>query len=1103
MILKQAIGSFALTSAALLVGTFLFCSNQLYAQKQSTPIPSTLTPKIFNKYWKIESGSAQYQTHFQHDTLEITAPKGLTMWYKEKLKGDVVIEYDACIVEKDAKDRLSDLNCFWMMSDPNNKTIWAKEKWRNGIFNNYYSLQGYYMGYGGNNNSTTRFRRYDGNYNLFETTQKRPEIITEYTDSTHLLKANRWYHIRLEAISGQVTYTINGKRLVDYRDPERFQEGWFGFRTTEAKARFANFKIKQIGDSKSISLKWIGASPKENTNVSFGVPFHKGEVTEDQEFTLYGTNGTLIPIEQWKLAKWPDGSIKWAGFSAVVPENTQEVTLKKSTSPKNKKAASKIIIQDRGTQFSVSTGKLTAYFSTQGDCFWDSICSSTKKIANEGILIASTETRSKEKDGIISTLQVPFKSKIKSLKIEHAGQVRTVVRVNGVYANKQREWLPFTIRLYFFAGSDEIKMVHSFIYDGEADKDFILSLGIRFKIPLREALYNRHVSFAGEGEGFWSEPVQPLTGRRVLQLDNDKTLYQAQIEGKRIPEYSAFDSTNQDLINHWASWDSYRLSQISADAFSIRKRATIDCPWIGTFSANRSRGFAFAGDVSGGLALSLQDFWQSFPASIEINGMRSKEAEITTWLWSPESEAMDLRHYDKVAHDLNASYEDVQEGLSTPYGIARTSTLILQLSDSLPSLKEQNTLASQFTNSPQLICSPEYLHSCHAFGQWSLPDSSTPERAQIEKYLDDLTLYYKHSIAERKWYGFWNYGDIMHTYDPERHSWRYDIGGYAWDNTELASNMFLWYNFLRTGKEYIWKMAEAMTRHTSEVDVYHIGKLAGLGSRHNVSHWGCGAKEARISQTAWNRFYYYLTTDERCGDLMEQVTDADQKLYTLDPMRLAQPRSEYPCSAPARLRIGPDWLAYAGNWMTHWERTDDKKYYNKIKIGMTTIGQLPQGFFTSPIALGYDPATGIVSHEGDTTTISTNHLMTIMGGFEVGLEIMEMIQQPDWERAWLDHATRYAKVGGKHFLVPKLTAYAASKLRSKELTKQAWQELLSTEDIRQLKLDVHTVNPPYTLYPINESFISTNDAATWALNAIYMMEVIPLDQSILHELYNK
>ena len=44
--------------------------------------------------------------------------------------------------------------------------------------------------------------------------------------------------------------------------------------------------------------------------------------------------------------------------------------------------------------------------------------------------------------------------------------------------------------------------------------------------------------------------------------------------------------------------------------------------------------------------------------------------------------------------------------------------------------------------------------------------------------------------------------------------------------------------FLRTGRADIWRMAEAMTRHTAEVDVYHIGPNAGLGSRHNVSHWG-------------------------------------------------------------------------------------------------------------------------------------------------------------------------------------------------------------------------------------------------------------------------
>lgn len=40
---------------------------------------------------------------------------------------------------------------------------------------------------------------------------------------------------------------------------------------------------------------------------------------------------------------------------------------------------------------------------------------------------------------------------------------------------------------------------------------------------------------------------------------------------------------NRALLDHWASWDSYRLSQLTADAFSIRKRANDNNPWIGTF----------------------------------------------------------------------------------------------------------------------------------------------------------------------------------------------------------------------------------------------------------------------------------------------------------------------------------------------------------------------------------------------------------------------------------------------------------------------------------------------------------------------------------------
>ena len=104
------------------------------------------------------------------------------------------------------------------------------------------------------------------------------------------------------------------------------------------------------------------------------------------------------------------------------------------------------------------------------------------------------------------------------------------------------------------------------------------------------------------------------------------------MDGKRIPPYEAFDGKNRDLLDNWASWNDYRLSQLSADAFSIRKRANDNNPWIGTFSGTRSGGYAFVGDITGGLGLCLHDFWQSYPSSLEISGAKTSSATITAFV---------------------------------------------------------------------------------------------------------------------------------------------------------------------------------------------------------------------------------------------------------------------------------------------------------------------------------------------------------------------------------------------------------------------------------------------------------------------------------------
>jgi hypothetical protein len=624
----------------------------------------------------------------------------------------------------------------------------------------------------------------------------------------------------------------------------------------------------------------------------------------------------------------------------------------------------------------------------------------------------------------------------------------------------------------------------------------ITSLGLRFSVPMREEAYNRHIAFVTDDGGVWAEPVQPLDGRRDLRIRGERrNLQREQMEGQRIPAYETFDPMNRHLLDHWAKWDGFRLSQLTDNSFSIRKRATAGSPWIGTFTGVRAPGYAFVGDVSGGIGVGLKDFWQSYPSTIEVSKARSEEAELTLWLWSPEAEPMNLCHYDTIAHDLIASYEDVQEGMSTPYGIARTSVLWLLPQDGYHGKAAVAADALQMVSAPQLLPTPAYLYEKRAFGVWSLPQ--TGKRDDVEERLEQYVGFYQKAIEQHKWYGFWNYGDIMHAYDPERHSWRYDVGGFAWDNTELATPMWLWYNFLRTGRSDIWRMAEAMTRHCSEVDTYHIGPLAPLGSRHNVSHWGCGAKEARISQSAFDRFYYYLTTDERTGDLMREQTDADTLLYHLDPMRLAEPREKFPCQAPARLRVGPDWLAYAGNWMTEWERFGTEKYRDKIVAGMQSIAELSDGVFTGNLAKGYDPATGRISYDGDPALRKTNHLLTIMGGFEVMNELMPMTRVKAFEETWLDFARRYKQMAhdiqGSNFPVRRLEAYAAWRDRDPARAADTWKALWGVADNDLLLSDkTRRLVPPEVPAPLDEmDGVSTNNAALWSLDAIYMQEVLP------------
>jgi hypothetical protein len=345
-----------------------------------------------------------------------------------------------------------------------------------------------------------------------------------------------------------------------------------------------------------------------------------------------------------------------------------------------------------------------------------------------------------------------------------------------------------------------------------------------------------------------------------------------------------------------------------------------------------------------------------------------------------------------------------------------------------------------------------------------------------------MTAYYKKAVEQWNWYGFWDYGDIMHSYDAARHMWRYDIGGFAWDNEEQGTDMWLWYNFLRSGRADLFRMAEAMTRHCSEVDCYHTGPLAGLGSRHNVRHWGCGAKEARISMAPYKRFYYYLTTDERTGDVMHEMLAADQGVMAVDPMRKVLPPTEADKQFPARVRGGPDWFALVGNWMTEWERTGDTKWRDKITTGMDSIAGFPFLFRTSQQLLwGFYPETGKLVPR-DLNRGSYN-LVTNMGGPEIVFELNEMIDHPGWTKAWLDYCQNggNGRMAAYYYRATKDTQFAQRSLGAFGTVARGVDQYANT----------HRVEGPESLNTIDEGpdGIITNYMIQGALQMIEVLDL--------------
>jgi rhamnogalacturonan endolyase len=167
--------------------------------------------------------------------LVVNVDGGATLWLNKKLSGNLIITYKRkVLVEGGKNDRLSDLNQFWMATDPKRKNLFT----RTGVLSEYDSLQLYYVGFGGNTNKTTRFRKYTGNGERV--------LYIDLNDADHLLKANKEYCITTIVYNGITKFFVDDREFFSFKDNRPLKEGYFGFRTTQSRQEIDDFEVYQF-----------------------------------------------------------------------------------------------------------------------------------------------------------------------------------------------------------------------------------------------------------------------------------------------------------------------------------------------------------------------------------------------------------------------------------------------------------------------------------------------------------------------------------------------------------------------------------------------------------------------------------------------------------------------------------------------------------------------------------------------------------------------------------------------------------------------------------------------------------------------------------------
>ena len=610
-----------------------------------------------------------------------------------------------------------------------------------------------------------------------------------------------------------------------------------------------------------LSISETKGIPHQSVPITQGVPLPKGALHNLDSVWVEDGSGQPVSAQFRTLSRWNDGSLKWVltDFSSQSDrgEGRADYAFCYGQRPASIPSGGTIQVEENEDRITVCTGPLRFVVNRRQFSLIES--AELGNVDAEGGFLPECEVLRRERRSAFPTSGEAWVRICESfndaegkryiygmggnclaslakddytVELEEVGPLRAVIKCSGAYEadipmHHYTGYRPFRLvtRIYAYAGQTYLRVLHTVVMACNPRETEVEEIALRVPVSLKNPVRFRAASFRPTEEGLNPDEAVLLHQRS----DNQFTLEQQRVGQQRI------------------------LAE-----------------------GERTEGWMTIEDDQAGVGVGLRYMPEEYPKALRAAGTGNG---IDVFLWKGvDGKRLSLKRY---AEEM--SWEEGEGVYADGTGTAKTSEFFICFYKA----KERDDIPDRLRGlltPPHVAIDPEWMATCEVTGGFAPidPDQFPESERMMTGFLDWL----KRNIQLGRWYGFFDWGDALVTWEQEANDWRF-YGRWGWCNSEWDPRHGVWIQYLRTGRADYFQLGESMTRHSADVDTCHFHPfrpyMVGGCFRHSTDHFGDEPCASHTFLDGWMD-YYYLTGDLRTYEVLREAGEFFMRYrWTEDP----------------------------------------------------------------------------------------------------------------------------------------------------------------------------------------------------------------------------